>query len=70
VVDPVANKRLRRIDLGGIGSSITVTREAAPQLVVARPDGNLDVFDATSGTLVRRLGATAAFNPLILVPGR
>lgn len=70
VVDPVANKRLRRIDIAGVGSSITVTREAAPQLVVARPDGNLDVFDATSGALVRRLGATAAFNPLILVPGR
>lgn len=67
VVDPVKNAQLRRIDLGGLATSITVTREATPHLVVARPDGQIDLFDATRGTLVRRLGASA-FNPMILVP--
>lgn len=67
VVDPVKNAQLRRIDLGGIATSIAVTREAMPHLVVARPDGQIDLFDATRGTLVRRLGVSA-FNPMILVP--
>ncbi|MBD3728164.1 MAG: amine dehydrogenase [Sphingomonadales bacterium] len=70
VVDPVANKQLRRIDLGGVGFSITVTHEARPQLIVARPDGRIDVFDAQDGTLVRQLGATAAFNPILLAPAQ
>lgn len=66
VVDPVADKRLRRIDLGGLASSITVTREASPALIVARPDGQIDVFSAADGSLIRKLGATAAFNPTVL----
>lgn len=70
VIDPVANKRLRRIDIGGVGASITVTHEAAPQLVVARGDGQIDVFDAVSGKLARNLGATAAFNPLVMTPAK
>ncbi|MCJ2184867.1 amine dehydrogenase [Novosphingobium sp. 1949] len=68
VVDPVANRQLRRIDLGGMASSIAVTREDQPQLVVARGDGDIAVFDATSGAPVRDLGATTTFNPLILMP--
>ena len=68
VVDPVKNERLRRIDLGGQAVSITVTEEQTPHLVAARPDGAIDVFDAATGALVRRLGATAAFNPLVLTP--
>lgn len=68
VVDPVKNTQLRRIDLGGLASSITITREAKPNLVVARPDGQIDVFDAATGKLVRHLGATAAFNATLLVP--
>lgn len=66
VVDPVAGKQLRRIDLGGLASSIAVTREASPALIVARPDGQLDVFSAADGSLIRKLGATAAFNPTVL----
>lgn len=70
VVDPVAKRQLRRIDLAGVGFSITVTREAQPNLIVARPDGQIDVFNAQSGELVRKLGATAAFNPIVLVPAQ
>ena len=66
VVDPVADKRLRRIDLGGLASSIAVTREASPSLIVARPDGQIDVFSAVDGTLLHQLGATAAFNPTVI----
>lgn len=66
VVDPVADKRVRRIDLGGLASSIAVTREPEPSLIVARPDGQIDVFSATDGSLLRQLGATAAFNPTVL----
>lgn len=70
VVDPVANKRLRRIDLGGLAVSITVTREAVPHLVVARPDAQIDVFDAVTGKLAHTLGATVAANPLVMTPAR
>ena len=66
VVDPVADKRLRRIDLGGLASSIAVTREASPALIVARPDGQIDVLSAEDGTLRQRLGATAVFNPTVI----
>lgn len=66
VVDPVANRQVRRIDLGGLASSITVTREATPALIVARPDGQIDIFSAQDGSLVRQLGATAAFNPTVM----
>ncbi|WP_086619849.1 amine dehydrogenase large subunit [Erythrobacter tepidarius] len=66
VIDPVADKRLRRIDLGGLATSIAVTREANPSLIAARPDGQIDVFSAADGTLLRQLGATAAFNPTVI----
>ena len=66
VIDPLANRQLRRIDLGGLASSITVTREASPALIVARPDGQIDVFSAQDGSLLRQLGATAAFNPTVM----
>ncbi len=66
VVDPVANRQVRRIDIGGLASSIAVTREASPALIVARPDGQIDVFSAADGSLIRKLGATAAYNPTVL----
>lgn len=70
VIDPVKHERVRRIDLGGVAGSITVTNDTTLHLVAARPDGNIDVFDAASGQLVRHLGATAAFNPIVMVPAR
>lgn len=70
VIDPVANTRVSRIDLGGVAVSITVTHEAAPHLIVARPDGQIDTFDVATGALANHLGATAAFNPLVMTPAR
>lgn len=70
VVDPAKKMRVRRIDLKGTASSITVTHEATPHLVVSRPGGNIDVFDATTGVLSQSLGNTVAFDPIVLVPAR
>lgn len=70
VIDPAANRQVRRIDLGGVGFSIGVTREAEPRLIVARPDASIDVFDAGTGKLVHGLGATVAFNPIVITPAQ
>lgn len=70
VVDPVKNKQVRRIDLGGVASSIAMTAEATPQLVITRPDGDVAVFDPATGAPVRDLGATVGFNPLVIMPVR
>lgn len=68
VIDPATGKQLNRIALGAPAVAIGVTREAAPQLVVARGDGDIAVFDAASGAAVRDLGATTTYNPLIIMP--
>lgn len=66
VVDPVKKARLSRIALKGQGLAIAVTREDAPQLIVARADGVIDVHDAATGAFVRTLGATVAANPIVI----
>lgn len=70
VVDPAKNARVRRIDLNGVAAAITITHEATPHLVVSRPGGSIDVFDAATGAVSQRLGSTAAFDPIVLVPAR
>jgi methylamine dehydrogenase heavy chain len=66
VVDPAKQQRLRRIKLASPGVSIEATREANPGLVVARPDGTLDVYDAGSGTLRKTLGGSIAISPFTM----
>lgn len=66
VVDPVRQQRLRRIKLESPGVSIEATREAKPGLVVARPDGALDVYDAVAGTLRKTLGGSIAISPFTM----
>jgi len=70
VVDPATRKRVQRIDLGGVAVSIAITREETPHLVVARPSAAIDVFDAATGKSMHSLGATVAFNPLIIMPAQ
>lgn len=70
VVDPAKKERVRRLPLSAHTLSITVTNEKTPRLVAARPDGNIDVYDAATGKLVHNLGAGLAFNPLILRPAQ
>lgn len=66
VVNPVKQQRVRRIKLASPGVSIEATREANPGLVVARPDGALDVYDAGSGTLRKTLGGSIAISPFTM----
>lgn len=66
VIDPVTKARIRRIALSNPGASIEVTRQAQPLLVVARPEGFVDVYDATTGALKRSLGGNIVPNPLTM----
>ena len=59
VVDPVAKARIARIALRNPGISIEVTMETKPSLVVSRPDGALDIYDATSGAFEREIAQVA-----------
>lgn len=68
VVDPVANKQVRRIELGGVATAIGITRSSAPRLIVARTDAKIDVFDPETGKLVHSLGASAGANPIVVTP--
>lgn len=69
VVDPAAKARTARIPLRNHGVSVEVTAEARPSLVVSRPDGALDVYDARTGTFLREI-AQVAIAPLTLFSAR
>ncbi|MFN3468984.1 MAG: amine dehydrogenase large subunit [Novosphingobium sp.] len=66
VADPVKKTRLARIALRAQAVAIGVTREARPQLIVARADGEIDVHDAASGAFVRALGTAGGANPILV----
>ena len=66
VMDSVKRVLLQRIPLSTPGVSIEATQQAQPRLVVARADGSLDVYDATSGKLERTLGGAITFNPMTM----
>lgn len=68
VVDPASGKRTSRIVLQAHSSSIAVTSEASPRLIVSRPDAVIDVYDAASGAFVHSLGNRVAYTPLVLTP--
>lgn len=68
VFDPAKKARIARIALKGQSVAVAVTREATPHLVLSRADGVIDVYDANSGAFVRSLGATVAYNPIVITP--
>jgi methylamine dehydrogenase heavy chain len=68
VIDPAKRMRIARFPLQGQSIAIAVTREDRPHLVLARGDGVIDVYDAATGAFVRSLGATVAFNPIVITP--
>lgn len=68
VVDTASGKRINRIALKGHSTAIALTNEAAPQLVVLRPDAVADVYDAASGAFVRTLGASFGLSPILITP--
>lgn len=66
VADPAKKARVARIALRGIASAIGLTKEAKPQLIVARADGVIDVHDAATGAFVRSLGTAGGANPILI----
>jgi len=66
VVDPVAKSRVARIVLRGVGTAISLTKEARPNLIVARGDGEVEVYDPVSGAFVRSLGTAGGANPILI----
>lgn len=68
VIDPVANKRVARLPMGSVVTSIAVTTEANPHLVVSHPDGSIELRSLTDGSVVHEFGHTVAMSPLLLLP--
>lgn len=66
VVDTATRARVSRIALRGVGTAIALTKDAAPQLIVARGDGVVDVHDAATGAFVRTLGTAGGANPILI----
>ncbi|HJS13028.1 MAG TPA: amine dehydrogenase large subunit [Sphingopyxis sp.] len=69
VIDPKAKTLLRRIALKNHSLSLEATQQAKPLLVASRPDGSLDVYDATSGAFVRTI-ASVAHDPMTMTAVR
>lgn len=69
IVDPATRARTARVALRNHGVSIEVTAEAKPSLIVSRPDGALDVYDAQTGVFLREI-AQVAVSPLTLRASR
>ena len=68
VFDPVKHTRLSRIVLRAQSTAVAVTHEDVPHLVLTRADGVVDIYDAGTGVFVRTLGATVAYNPIVITP--
>jgi len=68
VFDPVKHTRLSRIVLKAQSTAVAVTHEDVPHLVLTRADGVVDIYDAATGAFVRTLGATVAYNPIVITP--
>jgi len=68
VFDPAHKTRIARIPLKAQSLALAVTHEDVPHLVLARADGVIDIYDAAGGAFVRTLGATVAFNPIVITP--
>jgi len=66
VVDFPTKSRVARIPLRGVATAISLTKEAAPRLIVARGDGEVDVHDAKTGAFVRSLGSAGGANPILI----
>ena len=65
VADPVGGKVARKIALRQTALSIEVTLGAKPLLVAAQPGGNLDVYDAVTGTFLHTI-FQAVHDPFVI----
>ena len=68
VIDPAKKARIARFPLKAQSLAVAITREDTPHMVLARADGVIDVYDAATGAFVHTLGATVAFNPILITP--
>lgn len=68
VFDPATRARLARFALQAPSIAIAVTREDTPHLVAARADGVVDIYAAATGAFTHSLGATVAYNPVVITP--
>ena len=68
VIDPAKKARIARFALKAQSLAVAITREDTPHMVLARADGVIDVYDAATGAFVHTLGATVAFNPILITP--
>ena len=67
VYDLEKKKRIQKIHLQNIASSIRVTRDDAPVLISAfLMSSDLDIYDARTGELLRTLEGVAGVSPILL----
>ncbi len=67
VMNPIKKMRIARFPLKGQSIALAITREDQPHIVLARGDGVIDIYDAATGAFVHSLGATVAFNPIVIM---
>lgn len=65
VVDPLKKALVLRVALRHHSISVEATQQEKPLLVASRPDGFLDVYDATTGAFIREIGGTAN-DPMVM----
>ncbi|MEM7570991.1 MAG: amine dehydrogenase large subunit [Pseudomonadota bacterium] len=68
VVSPSKRKVLKRIELKNEAWSIGVSAGKEPMLVAASLAGFMDVYDVKSGSFLRQLEQTVAYNPVAMFP--
>ncbi len=66
VADPASKTRTARIALRSVALAIGLTKDAKPNLIVARADGEIDVHDAATGAFLRSLGKAGGDNPILI----
>ncbi len=66
IFDTVSGEKVGEFDLAAPSISVATTGQSTPQLVVARADGQIDVYDPQTGALKKTLGASIAFNPMVV----
>lgn len=68
VFDTKTGMKVSSFKLAAPSISVAATGQADPRLIVARADGQIDVYDPKTGQVLRTLGASIAFNPMIIMP--
>lgn len=70
VIDPKSKSVINRLKLRGDSQIIEVTGGVNPYLVAVNLDMSLDVFNATSGEFIRRIGGQIALTPFAVIANK